>query len=286
MTPILCVGAAHWDVIGRAGAPLAVGGDVPGRIERRMGGVALNVALALADIGRAAALISAVGRDGGGDALIAEAEARGVDCGGLTRFDGPSDAYLVIEGLGGEVFAAVADCAGLERVGRDVLAALRARGWAGRMVVDSNLPEAVLEEILRGAALAGAEIAFAPASPGKADRLAAVFGARRGAVYLNRREAEALCGVVFAGSRDAALALVARGAIEAIVTDGAGAASHAWAAGVVERAPPAVAPRSLTGAGDAFLAAHLVAREAGHGPAAALDAALAATARHITREAS
>ena len=45
---ILCIGAMLWDVIGRAPRRMAPGADVPGRIRHIPGGVALNVALALA----------------------------------------------------------------------------------------------------------------------------------------------------------------------------------------------------------------------------------------------
>ena len=61
---ILCVGAAHWDVIGRASVPLAEGADVPGRIQRRSGGVALNIARGVAVLEGASRLCSVVGDDG------------------------------------------------------------------------------------------------------------------------------------------------------------------------------------------------------------------------------
>jgi len=48
--------------------------------------------------------------------------------------------------------------------------------------------------------------------------------------------------------------------------------------------PPAIATGSLTGAGDAFVAAHLAARADRLAPEAALHAALAASARHIAAE--
>ena len=48
---ILRVGAAHWDSVGRTDRQLTVGDDVAGRVERRPGGVALNVALGLAHHG-------------------------------------------------------------------------------------------------------------------------------------------------------------------------------------------------------------------------------------------
>ena len=45
---VLCIGAMLWDVIGRAPRRMAPGADVPGRIRHIPGGVALNVAVALA----------------------------------------------------------------------------------------------------------------------------------------------------------------------------------------------------------------------------------------------
>lgn len=288
----LCIGAAHWDVIARAASRLRPGDDVPGVVVRRPGGVALNVALALAALGSRPMLIAVIGNDEAGDALLAEAGARGVDCAHALRHDGPSDAYVAIEDDAGEVFAAVADCAALERAGSAVLDPLRdgrlgrpEAPWSGTAVVDGNLPAATLAEIASGLALAAARLAFVPASPGKADRLAPVLAAARGALYLNRIEAEGLLGRAFADSVAAALALRAHGLAEAVVTDGPGAASHAGPHGVVTRAPRRVATRSLTGAGDAFLAAHLAAAAAGLDPEAALAAALDASARHIAREA-
>ena len=50
--PFLCAGAAHWDIIGRTDLPLPPGADVPGRVTRRPGGVAQNIARALAALGR------------------------------------------------------------------------------------------------------------------------------------------------------------------------------------------------------------------------------------------
>ena len=82
---ILCIGAMLWDVIGRAPRRMAPGADVPGRIRHLPGGVALNVAVALARWGLAPAVLSAVGRDPEGCALVAEAQRLGVLTGWLSR---------------------------------------------------------------------------------------------------------------------------------------------------------------------------------------------------------
>jgi pseudouridine kinase len=276
--PFLCVGAAHWDIVGRTAAPLPPGADVPGRLTRQPGGVAQNVARALAAFDRPVRLAAAIGRDPPGDALAADLVAAGVDCAWLFRHGGATDAYLAIEGADGALHAAVADCDSLERAGEALLAPLLAAGWPGPIVADGNLPVGVLATLLA----TGAPLAFVPASPRKLAALAPLPIAGTVTLYLNRAEAEALCGRPFADSRAAAETLLARGAAAAVVTDGAAAATAADLGGVVSLSPPVVAPRSVTGAGDAFVAAHLAARADGLASALALAAALDAAARHIT----
>jgi sugar/nucleoside kinase (ribokinase family) len=281
--PFVCVGAAHWDIIGRTALPLPPGADVPGTIVRRPGGVALNVALALAALGRPVVLLAAIGDDEAGEELAAALAAAGVDCRGLHRRAGATDAYVAIEGRGGELHAAVADCGGLEAAGPALLAPLRARGLAPhRLVADGNLPLPLLAETLR--LPAAAPPALIGASPAKAAGLGPLLAASGAALYLNRREAEAICGAPFPDTRAAAEALRALGAAEAVVTDGAAPAAAADAKGTLALAPPPVAPVGLTGAGDALVAAHLAGRRDGLDARAALAAALAAAARHITAE--
>lgn len=287
--PILCVGAAHWDVIGRTLRPLPAGADVPGRVTRAPGGVARNVAAALARLGHSVALIAAAGRDAAGDALLADLESRGVDVRGAHRDAGPTGTYVAVEGGDGALHAAVADCRGLERAGLALVAPLRdgtlagpGRPWRGAAVLDGNLPAPVLAALLDEPALAG-PLAIVPASPEKSARLAPLLGRRPVCLYLNRAEAEVLCGTGFADSRTAAAALAARLAVSAVVTDGPAPATAAMDGALVTRTPPSVAAWSVTGAGDAFVAAHLAARAEGCDAAAALDRAIAAAAHHVTR---
>jgi pseudouridine kinase len=281
---VVCIGAAHWDVIARTSAPLAPGADVPGRIARRPGGVALNVALALAGLGQRPVLLSAIGRDAAGDALIEGVSARGVDCDHVIRHEGSTDCYVAIEGSDGGMFAAIADCAGLEAAGGAVLAPLfdgRVAG-PGQIVVDGNLPVPVLDRIASG--WLEARLAVVPASPGKADRLRAILTAPNATVYLNRLEAEVICGAGFDGSLAAAAALRARGMADVVVTDGSAQVTRSNANLTLSVTPPEVITRSLTGAGDVFLAAHLGAVARGLDPQAALHEAANAAARHISCE--
>lgn len=274
--PILCVGAAHWDWIARAATQPSPGSDLPGRVVRRPGGVAFNIALALAEQGLRVALRARIGRDADGAALVEAAAAAGIATDLVLRHPGPSNRYLAIEGPDGALFGAVADCRGVDASGA-ALASDLGGGWRC-LVIDGNLPDAAL------AVLPAADLVLAAASPAKAARLRplAQAGAR---LYLNRAEAEALCGARFTTAREAALAVRRLGATEAVVTDGAAPAAASGPDGLAVRAPAPAATRSLTGAGDRFLATHLAVRLAGAAPEAALAAALAAATRHITREA-
>ncbi|MEO0829597.1 MAG: PfkB family carbohydrate kinase, partial [Pseudomonadota bacterium] len=66
---ILCIGSVLWDVIGRSASHMRVGSDVPGRITRLPGGVAMNIAMTLARFGLTPALLTAIGKDAEGQEL-------------------------------------------------------------------------------------------------------------------------------------------------------------------------------------------------------------------------
>ncbi len=76
---ILCIGSVLWDVIGRAASHMRVGSDVPGRITRLPGGVAMNIAMTLRRFGMTPALLTTIGRDAEGEELMAEADPHGHD---------------------------------------------------------------------------------------------------------------------------------------------------------------------------------------------------------------
>lgn len=282
---ILCIGAMLWDVIGRTPRRMAPGADVPGRIRHIPGGVALNVAIALARWGLSPAVLSAVGSDPEGAALVAEADRLGVLTAWLTRDAGPpTDCYMGIEDSHG-LIAAIADAHGLEQAGDAILAPLSGdlAGWTGPVVLDGNLTEDLLAAIARDPRLAQADLRVVPASPGKAERLEPLIAARRGCFYLNRLEAEILAGRACPDAATAAEAVVARGAARVLVTDGPAPAAEAIANGpTLNAAPPPVTVARVTGAGDCFLAAHLAAGLSNQPRDAALRQAVEASAAHVS----
>jgi len=289
---ILCIGSVLWDIIGRSPTAMRAGSDVPGRITRLPGGVAMNIAMTLARFGLRPALLTAIGRDAEGDELTAAAARMGLITDHLYRSDDlPTDRYMAIEGAGG-LIAALADAHSLEAAGDKILRPLAdgrlgsaAAPYPGLIALDGNLTEALLATIARSPLFARADLRVAPASPGKAERLLPLLSHPRATLYVNLEEAGLLAKARFADAPQAAQALLDRGAARVLVTDGGRACAEATrGAGVVTDMPPAVMVTRVTGAGDTFMAAHIVAERRGLPRAAALSAALQAAADYVSGE--
>ena len=288
---ILCIGSVLWDIIGTTHVRMHAGADVPGRIRRRPGGVALNIALALAGHGLRPAVLTAIGLDASGDELIASATQSGIDCTHAFRSSRPTDCYMAIEAPSG-VVAAIADAHSLEAAGEDILAPLadgrlgRAEApWTGPIVIDGNLTEALLGGIAQSPLFRQADVRVVTASPGKADRLRPMLGVPNATLYVNLEEAGILCGGHFATAEEGAAALMARGVRRVFVTNGPEPVAEGWEGrGIIVASPPPVVPARLTGAGDRFMATHLAAELAGASRADALARGLRAAARFVEGE--
>ncbi len=204
--------------------------------------------------------------------------------------DLPTDRYMAVEGANG-LIAAIADAHSLEAAGDKILRPLadgrlgsEGAPWAGLVALDGNLTVALLSEIAGSPLFAAADLRVAPASPGKAERLLPLLAHPRATLYVNLEEAGILCQTRFAAAEVAAGALVARGAARVLVTDGARACAEGSAAGVLTRMPPPVMVTRVTGAGDTFMAAHIVAEARGAVPGDALEQALRAAADYVSGE--
>lgn len=269
---IVCFGAAHWDILAHCTSG-ARGADVPGTIRSRLGGVALNAALGLAALGLGVSLASAVGEDAEGQTLLAEAAARGVRTEAVLVYpDAATGRYVAIERVDGDLVAAVADVAVLDALDPSHLPLDRLAG-ATAWLIDANLPAPVIRALAHHPARP--PLYANAASPAKATRLRPVLDQLAG-LYCNRLEAEAICAVGLNAARAAAEALVGRGARRAVVTDGPLAAADVGPHGVTVLKPLPGPVRSVTGAGDALMAAHLAAVLRGARPDEALAAGLQA----------
>ncbi|WP_460273711.1 PfkB family carbohydrate kinase [Celeribacter sp. ULVN23_4] len=286
---ILCIGSVLWDVIGRTDRSMRVGSDVPGRIVRVPGGVAMNIAMALARFGMSPDLLTAIGHDPAGAELMEAAKVRGI---GTTHVylseDLPTDSYMAVEGANG-LIAAIADAHSLERAGDKILRPLSDgrigtlhAPYAGPVALDGNLTTQLLREIATSPLFAKADLRVAPASPGKAERLLPLLDHPRATLYVNLEEAGLLVHKVFESSAEAAKALLDKGAHRVLVTNGGKGASMAHDGEVLSQTPPEVLVARVTGAGDTFMAAHIAAEMRGVDAASALTAALEAAALYVS----
>jgi len=289
---ILCIGSVLWDIIGRSPHGMAHGADVPGRITRVPGGVAMNIAMTLRKLGLQPAVLTAIGRDDEGNELITLCQRLGINAQFAYRSpDKPTDRYLAVEDIRGLV-AAIADAHSLEAAGDKILAPLAdgrlgsaAQPWSGLIALDGNLTTALLAEIARSPLFAAADLRVAPASPGKAERLLPLLGHPRATLYVNLEEAGLLCDTRFDDATTAARGLLQRGAARVLVTAGDreccdGQRGSEFICGTPEKVPV----HRVTGAGDAFMGAHIVAERGGADRRAALEAALRAASAHVAGE--
>lgn len=288
---ILCIGSILWDVIGRTSSHMRVGSDVPGRITRLPGGVAMNIAMTLRRFGLTPALLTSIGRDAEGDELIEAANRLGLITETVYRSDDlPTDVYMAIEGANG-LIAAIADAHSLEVAGEKILRPMSdgtlgtaQTPWTGCVALDGNLTVELLQTIATSPLFEGSDLRVAPASPGKAERLLALLGHPSATLYVNLEEAGLLCHTRFETAPEAAAALVAKGAARALVTDGGNPTSVGTADGVITQTPAPVLVTRITGAGDTFMAAHIAAELGGADAEESLSKALAAAATYVSGE--
>ncbi len=254
----MCIGGATVDRSYRLAAPLTAATSNPAAVSAGFGGVARNVAENLARAGAMVDLVSRVGGDEAGRALLADLDAAGIGRRGVAVAPGEGTAeYVAVLTPGGELALGLAAMAVLDGLTPDALAAqaglLATADW---VFADCNLPAASLEALAaRAFGGAGYRLAVDAVSVAKSARLPVGLGGVD-LLFANRDEAAALA--TRRGSSppaDHAAALLRAGAAAVVVTLGAHGAIAASAEGSVP--VPAVPARvvDVTGAGDALVAA-------------------------------
>ena len=310
--PLVAVGALNVDLVFRLTGPVRERASNVATLERRVGGVAANVARSYA-AERDAALASGATRpapDGPvlacavGDDLVPPCA--GVELLAVTRPGAAGSTYAAVLDAGGELRLGLAATDVVETLTAEEVRARLGGRRAGAWLVDANLSAACLAGLAeRAASVRGpgdgpdgssaAPFAAMAVSPEKALRLAPL-ASLVDCLFCNRREAAALTG---AGT-DAPLATLARalrdlGWRRAVLTDGPAPLAVVEPDGTtVLDVPPAPAPGpapdapgpddgpGVNGAGDALAGATLVHWLAGAPLADAVArAGLPAAARHL-----
>jgi pseudouridine kinase len=263
--PVVCIGAANLDRKLRSTAALALRTSNPASAVESFGGVARNIAENLARLGTQVALLTAVGKDSSGAALLAHAESLGIDTRGTLRVDdAASGTYTAVLDQDGEMVVALADMALYERMDAGFVAGRQAQLAAAALIVaDLNLPVATVDALVREAKRLDAPLVLVAVSEPKMARLPRGLDGVR-LLILNAGELAARAGrpLARADEREHRLALEqamrevqAQGVRDLVVTRGAGGVLLTTPAGIVHLPARAAGVVDVTGAGDAFAAA-------------------------------
>jgi pseudouridine kinase len=192
---VVCLGGANLDRKLQSLAALQMGTSNPVQQQETPGGVARNVAENLARLGRPVSLLTAVGDDASGRALLAHAAALGIHTGASLQLSGQSTgSYTAVLDADGQMLLAMAAMALCETLTPDYLAQCRPqRAQASLTVADLNLPADSLQVLVDEARAGAAPLVLVAVSAPKMARLPHDLKGVR-LLVLNRDELEALAG--------------------------------------------------------------------------------------------
>jgi pseudouridine kinase len=257
--PVVCIGAANLDRKLRSSAALVPGTSNPASAVESFGGVARNIAENLARLGTQVALLTAIGKDSSGAALLAHAESLGIDTHGTLRLeDAASGSYTAVLDRDGEMAVALADMALYDRIKPELIASRQAQlASAALVVADLNLPLDTVDALVRSCRRLDTALVLVAVSEPKMARLPRELHGV-GLLILNAGELAARVGrpLARADQLEAAMREVqAQGARDLVVTRGAGGVLLTAPGGILHLPAPATEVVDVTGAGDAFAAA-------------------------------
>jgi ribokinase len=286
MASIVVLGSLNVDLVVTVPRLPQPGETVLGdRLGSYPGGKGANQAVAAARLGGQVAMVGRVGNDSFGAELIENLDRNRVDSSGVDRDPAaPTGAALIYVEDGGQNMIVVAPGANATVGPGDAQRAVARLRPGDLLIVQLEIPIAVIERAVQAARRAGAFIVLnaAPAQrlqPRLLSQLDALVVNEReaNALVVNEREANALADRE-QSPEAAAAALRAAGPRIAIITLGASGSLFCDETGVHRVEPFAVESIDSTGAGDAFMGALAVALAAALPSAAAVRFANAAGA--------
>jgi pseudouridine kinase len=190
--PVLVIGAAGVDVVGRVDAELHAGSSTPAEIRFSFGGVGRNVAENLARLGQPVKLLSAVGSSYFGKQLLQQLQDAGVNTDLCLTTQHPTGSYIAVLHEG-EVRLALDDMRALQALTpgylRDHYADFKE---AALLFIDSNLPRPVLKTAVSLARRAKTPIVADPTSSILAPKLIPYLPYLK-LITPNRAEAAVFC---------------------------------------------------------------------------------------------
>lgn len=259
--PVLVLGAASIDIVGRLDQALEEGSSTHAQIRTSYGGTGRNFAENLARMGQPVSLLSVIGEDHIGQQLLEHTAEAGVDVSRvITSTEQPSGSYLAVVNDQGELQFALDDMRAVNKLTPKYLQSHAALfEEASLMFLDANLPEDTLSLAIQMAKAANLPVAADPTTASLALRLESHLK-QITLITPNSNEAGILTGKKFdprngSAALEAAKQLVLKGVDIAIVTlseFGVG-----YATSEISGHIPAIRTRIIdpTGAGDALSAA-------------------------------
>ena len=254
---IACVGAANVDVKAQCLGDVVLGSSNPVSLSKELGGVARNVAEALARLRCEVAMVSRVGADAAGDQMVTNLNDLAISTAMVSRsLTAPTATYTALLAPDGEMIVAFADMAIYDEVTADSVEALAVDLAAYDLwFLDANLPAAALECLL-DAKPVDVMLAVDPVSVSKSGNIGRQLD-RVDLLFCNRDEAAALAGMRIRAPLDvteAAHRLRASGVGAVVITLGEEGA-FVCSDRVYDFFPALPAAKvDVTGAGDALVA--------------------------------
>ncbi|NRD73440.1 kinase [Shewanella sp. VB17] len=143
------VGGANMDILGSPLSRLLIGDSNPGRVTCSPGGVGRNIAENLARLGSKTCLLSAVGKDTYGQAIVEQCVQSGVDMRACLQLDDPTSIYLSVLNGDNDMHVGINDMAILNCLNVEVLQTHKAMlSRADLIILDTNLADSALEYLL------------------------------------------------------------------------------------------------------------------------------------------
>jgi len=286
---VACIGAAHIDRKATAAGPVVPGSSNPVTMRVGAGGVARNVAENLARLGLSVTMVSRIGHDREGDAVLDSLGEAGIGFDLVTRStSSPTATYTALLDKSGELVIGLADMGIYDELTVDVLELLLPQlelmpVW----FIDCNLPAESLRFLLRRKP-SGCRIYVDCVSVAKAARLQGILGGID-TLFANGDEAGYLSHIPIRAPLDvceAGYRLMCNGVGSVVITRGQEGAFVASPFDYDFFLPPPVDVNEVTGAGDALIAGVIFGRFSGHDMAEAMSLGLACAAWAVETDAT
>ena len=256
---VLCIGGAAVDRKYRALDAIRPGTSNPVHSERSFGGVARNVAENIARLGVTVSLASILGKDENGRALLDDLERLGIGTQFMSFSDEHATAeYVAVLQRDGELALGLANMTIFDGLTPALLRKAEPDFRTAWIFADCNLPSKTLHALVDITRRQSITLAIDAVSTPKVERLPRDLTGV-GLLFLNLDEARAYLGEAEASPEEATERLRARGAERVILTLGEAGLVVTDRSGV--HAIDAIDAKIMdaTGAGDALIAATLVA---------------------------